>query len=219
MLPGTESTSVPGSAAQSSAQATTQSSAAAPEGFVEKARLDGALTRIQELTLANRSLTDQLTAANQKIGSLESDGAQKAATWQAQQSEFETKLQGAEQEKSQLNSRLSGFEATQLKLKVIKELKRPELVDILDVIPDIADEAQLREKIVSLANFASTLTQKREQELLAGETHVENNANTKAANLPSSNEGWQSYVNSLPLGSPERQEAMNAWHAQLFKQQ
>src|SRR5262245_59138896 len=210
---GINGTQGQGAATPASAQTPSQSSATvAPEGFVEVARLNGALKKIQELTLANQSLTDQLAQKDQLIGSLQGDMAQKTATWQAQQSEFTTKLASAETEKSQLNSRLSAFEAMQLKMKIIGELSRPELYSILDVIPDGADEATVRKNVESLANFASTLTQKREQELLAGITNIENNDKTKQTELPTTEEGWQSYVNTLPLGSTERAAAMDAWH-------
>ena len=208
-----QATSTPPSAA-----APTQPSAVAtPEGFVEIARLNGALAKIQELTLANRDLTEKVAAAQQNAGSLQGDIAQKVAGWQAMQSEFEAKLQGAEQEKSQLNSQLAAYKAMELKMKIIGEMKKPELYSILGVIPDTTDETALRKSIESLASFATSLTAAREKELLAGITTVENNTQTKAAELPSTNEGWQAYVNNLPLGSPERAAAMDAWHKQLFE--
>jgi hypothetical protein len=217
MPEGIESTPGQGSSTPASAQTPNQGSA--PEGFVEIARLNGALVKIQELTLLNRNLTDRLTTLTQSETSLKADLTQKESLWSAQQGEFETKLQSAETEKSKLNSRLIASDAMKLKMKIVKDLKRPELYDVLDVIPDNADEAVLRKSIESLASFASNLTQQREKELLAGITTVENNTQTHAASLPVTEEGWQTYVNSLPLGSPERATAMETWHKQLFPPQ
>jgi hypothetical protein len=211
--------STPGQGSSTPASAQTPNQCSAPEGFVEIARLNGALAKIQELTLLNRNLTDRLTTLTQSETSLKADLTQKESLWSAQQGEFETKLQSAETEKSKLNSRLIASDAMKLKMKIVKDLKRPELYDVLDVIPDNADEAVLRKSIESLASFASNLTQQREKELLAGITTVENNTQTHAASLPVTEEGWQTYVNSLPLGSPERATAMETWHKQLFPPQ
>src|SRR6185503_9920145 len=110
---------------QSSAQTPAQSSAAAPEGFVEAARINGALAKIQELTLLNRTLTDRLTAATQSENSLKADLTQKESLWTAQQGEFTTKLTNAEQEKATLAKQVEEGKALRLKMKIVDELKSP----------------------------------------------------------------------------------------------
>ena len=202
---------------QSSASTTAAPAAgAAPEGFVEVARLNGALTKIQELTLLNRNLTDRLTALTQSETSLKADLTQKESLWAAQQSEFTTKITGAEQEKAQLAAKLAAADALKLKLKIVQELGAPQLYNVLDVVPDSTDEAVLRPALQKLAQFAGAIAQTREQELLSGVTRTEK-APENNIQLPSTDEGWNKYIASLPFGSPEYQKAMDAWHTWLFK--
>src|SRR5512138_1634412 len=89
-------------------QPSAQTPATQPAGveMVEKKRLDGALQKIEELTLANRVLTDRLTALTQSESSLRADLTQKESLWNAQQSEFTTKLTTAQTEATDMKSKL-----------------------------------------------------------------------------------------------------------------
>lgn len=204
-------------ATSTQASAQTSTSGAAPEGFVEKARLDGALQKIQELTLANRALSDQNAALTKEKAALMAETGNKESTWQAQQSEFTKNLESAKQTQAQLEAELAKSNALKLKMKVIEELKAPQLYSIIGVLPDVADEAVIKEKATQLASFAGQISQLREKELTAGVTLIPQGP--AAANaLPTSNEGWQQYVNGLPFGSVEYTKAMDNWHSWLFKQ-
>src|SRR5690348_7817041 len=75
MEQGTEGTQVPGMAAPASAQAPAAPAAGAE--MVEKKRLDGALQKIEELTLVNRTLTEQLNAIKGEKVSLMAEYGQK----------------------------------------------------------------------------------------------------------------------------------------------
>jgi hypothetical protein len=196
---------------QPSAQAPTSGSA--PEGYVEIARLNGALQKIQELTLANRTLTDRLTALTGEKATLTADLQQKESAWQAQQSEFTTKLASAEKTAAEKDAQLSKFQAMQLKMKIIGELGATQLYSVMDVIPDTADEASLKASIEKLAKFAGQVAQTREKELTAGVTTIEQN---QGPQLPSNDKDWEKYINSMPFGSPEYQKAMDQWHSWLF---
>jgi hypothetical protein len=212
-------TGLDGSAGQATgtqASATTPAAPAAGAEMVEKKRLDGALQKIEELTLEKKALTDRLTALTQSEASLRADLTQKESLWTAQQSEFTTKLTSAEQEKATLATKLSAADALKLKMKIVQELNAPQLYNVLDVVPDSTDEAVLRPALQKLAQFAGAIAQKREQELLSGVTRAEK-APENNLQLPSSDEGWSKYINSLPFGSPEYQQAMDAWHKWLFK--
>jgi len=209
---GQGATSTPASAQTPPASA----AGAAPEGFVEIARLNGALAKIQELTLINRTLTDRLTAATQSETSLKADMTQKESLWTAQQSEFTTKLTSAEQEKADLAQKLASADALKLKMKIVGELQNPLLYGVLDVVPDSTDEAALRAHLQKLAGFAASISQNREKELLAGVTNTEK-APENNVQMPSTDEGWQNYIAKLPFGSPEYQNAMDAWHKSVFK--
>jgi len=206
----------PASANQVSAASQSPAAAGAPDGFVEVARLNGALAKIQELTLANRTLTDQLNAKSTEVGALQAQIAQKEAEWQAQSGEFTSKLAAADTEKAGLSSQLTEYQVRQQKVKLITELGRPELLAILDVIPN-GDEAAMRASITNLANFAAGISTKREQELVSGILPIVD-LNQNASKLPTTEEGWTSYINSFPLGSAERKSAFDAWHTSLIQQ-
>ena len=214
MEQGTEGTQVPGNAAPTSAQAPAAPAAGAE--MVEKKRLDGALQKIEELTLVNRTLTEQLNAIKGEKVALMAEYGQKETAWTAQQSEFTTKLTSAEAEKTQLATELAAAKALKLKMKIVQELNAPSLYNVLDVVPDSQDEAVLRPALQKLAQFAGTIAQTREQELLSGVTRTEK-APENNVQLPNSDEGWTNYINGLQFGSPEYQQAMDAWHKWLFK--
>ena len=214
---GTNGTEGQGAATQPSAPVTQAPPAQAPEGFVEIARLNGALAKIQELTLANRTLTEQLAAKEQSVGSFQAQLAQKEAEWNAKAGEFTQQLETANTEKSSMASKLTEFDAMQLKMKIIAELGQPALYNILGVIPNITDEAALRAQITGLASFASDLVKKRETELVTGVLPITPPPGNKQ--LPTTDEGWQNHINSYPLGSIERQKAFEAWQQFLFAQQ
>lgn len=175
-----------------------------PAGFVEKARLDGALLKIQELTLANRSLTDQLAAKDQAIGSLQAQQAQKETEFVAKVGEHSTSISTLTAENADLASQLAKFKSLEAKVKAINELKRPELFSILDTIPDAQDDAQLKASLTKLASFADELRQKRETELLAGVTHTETQPGGGLPAMPADEKGWMALVESKPFGSKER---------------
>jgi hypothetical protein len=212
--PGTEGTQVPGSAA--SASPSTPAAPAAGVEMVEKKRLDNAMQKIEELTLMNRTLTDRLTALTQSESSLKADLTQKESLWSAQQSEFTQKLNSAEADKVTLAQKLAAADALKLKMKIVSELNAPALYGVLDVVPDSTDEVALRAHLQKLASFAGTISKQREQELLAGVTTTEI-APENNIQLPTTDEGWRNYIATLEFGTPDYQQAMSAWHAQLFK--
>lgn len=210
---------ITGSEAQGNPQpsAQTPASGSAPEGFVEQKRLNGALQKIQELTLLNQTLTERLTARDRDFSNLQADLTQKEASWTASQSEFTSKLASAETERSQLNAELAKSNALKLKLKLIGELNAPQLYSVIDVISDTGDEAAMKAQIEKLAGFANQIAQSREKELTAGVTTIPQGPQA-APQLPTTNEGWQALINGLPFGSPDYQKAMEGWHSWLFNQ-
>ena len=214
MSEGTVGTEGQGAAApQPSAPA--PSSGSAPEGFVEQKRLNGALQKIQELTLLNQTLTERLTARDKDFTNLQADLTQKEAAWGASQSEFTSKLASAESEKSQLNLELAKSNALKLKLKLIGELNAPQLYSVIDVISDTSDEAAMKAQVEKLAGFANQIAQSREKELTAGVTTIPQ-APGAQAQLPTTDEGWQDYISKLQFGTVEYQKAMEGWHSWLF---
>jgi hypothetical protein len=204
-----------GQAISTPAPAATPASGSAPEGFVEAARLNGALRKIEELTLLNKTLTERMTGLTSEKTTLQADLQQKEGVWNAQQSEFTTKLGSAEKTIAELNTKLASHEAMKLKMKLIEELKAPQLYSVIDVIPDGTDEAVMKTAIQKLAGFAHQIAQSREKELTAGLTTIEQN---QGPQLSTTDKGWQELIAGLSFGTPEYQKAMEGWHSWLFNQ-
>jgi hypothetical protein len=193
----------------------TQSPAPAPQADNTQLRLNGALAKIQELTLSNQNLTAQLAQKDQQIASLSSESAVREAGLKTQASEH---LQGnatLTAENARLTTELQTLRAFKLKAKIANELAVPGIFEILDVIPDAADEAAQKAVMERFSKFAGNISQAREAQLLAGNTGPASIQSTTTA--PSTPDGWSELVNKLPLGSPERADAMKKWQAAAFK--
>jgi hypothetical protein len=182
------------------------------EGYVEKARLDGALVKIQELTLANRALAEANTANQTKIADLTATLTQKEADNAALVGQHKTALEEIKGKFDTTSQELQKASARNLKLEAIKASGHAELISIIDDLP-AAENAEAQLQIVNnMAKFAEGLVKKRESELLAGNTDSSTGMGTSLTpNMPSTEEGWQKYVQTFPVGSKERTAAFDEY--------
>jgi hypothetical protein len=190
--------------------------AGAPEGYIEKARYDGLVRKVEELTLDNRKLTDQLAAQSSEIEQLKGQLAIKDTEKTVAVGERDNKIQTVLQENATLQAELTELRGLKLKVKVINDLKRPELLRIADKIPNLQDEEALKIVMQDFAGFADDLVKQREQQLLSGVTPPLGPGNVTPSE-PESDRGWQEKINGLPLGSPERQKAMDDYGDWLIR--
>jgi hypothetical protein len=219
MTTPTDGTTVQPEAQANGQQTSAQAVASAPAGgeMVAKARLDGALLKIQELTLRIQTLTDELTKKDQEIGRMSGEQTQKVTEWEAKQGEFTKKITAYESEKSTHAEQLQKLELERLKIKLLTEAGKPQLFAVMDVIQG-NDEASLKASIDKLGSFAEAISRTRESELLAGVTLISTNPKSTESPLPADDAGWQTYINGFELGSPERAKAFESWHNHIFKQ-
>jgi hypothetical protein len=211
-MPDQPETTVQPAGTQPSSQ--DQQGTVVPDGYVEKARLDGALQKIQELTLANRALAEQITQRDTSIGNLTAQLATKAAEIEKMTGQHATELGEVKGKLSTAELAARDAEALQRKLKAIKEANHPELVSVLDVLPTAETPEDQLAIVNRLAQFASGLVKRREEELLAGATDGSSgSASLSTAPAPASAEAWVKRINSLPPGSRERQEAWDQYYA------
>lgn len=218
-----ESTEGLGSSAEANSQqpqAETQKTASsgAPEGYVQVERLNGALKKIEELTLTNRSLHEQLVAVNTRLGELQAQGTQKEAEWTAKAGEHSKSLKAVSDERDTLQQQIAEQQAQIAKIKMISELGHYPLLAIADQIPLHADKAKQKEAIERMAAFTKALVDGREKELTAGNTVVQTQPETSVSSLPETAAAWEKYINSLPLLSPERQKAFDDFFEWSMKQ-
>lgn len=175
-----------------------------------KKRYTGSVKKIEELTLANRALQQQLDGFTSQIEQVKSQLSIKDVD--AAIGERDKRLQEIIQAKSQAEQELDGLRSLKLKIEVAREIGRPELIEIIDHIPSMSDKETLKSVMSDFAKWGEGIAKKRETQLLAGVTPPTGNIQQSPATPNSSNE-WQSIINKLPLGSPERAKAMNDWWA------
>lgn len=180
----------------------------APDGFIEQTRYNGLVRKVEELTLTNRELTSQLTAKSSETEQLTGQLAVKDTEKTVAVNERDKALETSMTENQGLQAELTELRALKLKLEVAKELNRPELVQILDQLPNLTD----KEALVIVANdflgFADGMVKEREEQLTSGITPPIGSVSTTPA-TPSTPQAWETHINSQILGTPERDKAMN----------
>jgi hypothetical protein len=176
--------------------------------YVEKKRFDGLMLKVQELTEAQKQRDAEVAAREAEIAKLQADLSVKDTEKNITVAERDKKLEEILQSKSQADQELAELRALKLKLEVVEELGRPELVKILKNIPPLSDKDALKTVLEDFARFGDESAAAREKQLLAGITPAVSSVQQSAA-TPQSDEGWLRHVDNLPLGSPERAKAMD----------
>jgi chromosome segregation ATPase len=174
-----------------------------------EARYKGLVKKVEELTLSNRTLNEQLTGKSSELEQLRGQLVVKDAERTTVVSERDKLLQQTVQEKTSLEAQLAELQGLALKVEVINELGRPELLKIANRLPSMTDKEALRVVLQDFAGFADELVQKREKDLLAGVTPALSNAGNVRPALPASDSEWDRHINSFGLGTRERQQAMD----------
>ena len=185
-----------------------------PAGFIEKARYDGLVRKVEELTLANRSLNEDLRVKSSTIEQLNSDITVKDTEKQVAVGERDTRIQTLTEASMKQDAEIARLRALELKLKVVKDMNRSDLVPLLDHIPDMTDEEALITTLNTFADFTDKAVKAREDQLTAGVLPVGGGI-TNTETSPSTREAWNKEINSLPLGSPARAEKVAEFGAWL----
>ena len=189
--------------------------APAPENW--EARYKGAVRKIEELTLANRGLNDQLAAKSLETEQLKVQLSTKDVEKTVAVSERDTKLEQFIKESAAMQSQLKELNAFQAKVKMAQELGRPELIKIIDRIPAVEDPAVLKGIMEDFTRFADDLVKEREKQIFSGITPPVGPGGG-GPQKPTSNASWEKQINSLPLGSRERAQAMDDYYTFLETQ-
>ena len=182
-----------------------------------EARYKGLVKKVEELTLSNRTLNEQLTAKSSELEQLRSQLVVKDAEKVSVVGERDKLLQSITQEKVALESELTDLRGLRLKIEAIQELGRPELLKIAHRIPGMTDKDALKVVLQDFAGFADDLVQQREKQILAGVTPPLSSAGNAHPNQPASEQEWETHINSLGLGTKERGKAMDDYWTWLEK--
>ena len=110
------------------------------------------------------------------------------------------------QEKEQSLSELSQM---QLKVKVANDLGHPELLQLIDTIPNTDDVEKIEGAFKTILGFTESQIKQREVQLTEGLMPGE--AASDGSPMPSTEQGWNDYIDGLPLGSDERSNAMDKY--------
>jgi vacuolar-type H+-ATPase subunit I/STV1 len=141
-----------------------------PDGFIEIARYNGLVKKVETLTLANRELEAQITGKTSEIEQLNSQIALKDTEKTVAVNERDKQLETSMTENQSLQAELKELRGLKLKLEVAKDLNRPELVNILDRLPNLEDKEALTTVAEDFLGFADDLVQQREEQLTSGIT-------------------------------------------------
>lgn len=179
---------------------------APPAGFIEQARYNGLVKKVEELTLSNRALTEQLTTKASETEQLTGQLAVKDTEKTVAVSERDKALETSMTENQGLQAELTELRALKLKLEVANDLKRPELISILDRLPNLEDKEALTVVANDMLRFADDLVDEREKQLTSGVTPPISPISAAPA-TPSTPAAWETHINSQVLGSPERAKA------------
>jgi hypothetical protein len=180
-----------------------------------KARYDGLVRKVEELTLGNRSLNDQLAAKSSELEQLRGQLVVKDAEKSTTVGERDKLLQAITQEKTALESELAELRGLKLKVEAIQEMGRPELLKVAHRIPAMTDKEALKTVLADFAGFADELVQAREKQLFAGITPPVSSAGNARPAVPASEQEWERAINALPLGSRERSQAFDDYYVWL----
>jgi predicted RNase H-like nuclease (RuvC/YqgF family) len=183
----------------------------APEGFIEKHRFDGLVRKVEELTLTNRNLTDELGQKTSDIEHLKAQLGLKDTEKTVAVGERDKMLEDKVKTLRELEREIADLRGLKLKIETIKKLGRPELLKIADKIPAMEDAEALETVMKEFAGFADDMVRERERQILAGTTPGLNPGQAAQMGTPASEADWQRHIGSMELGSLERQKAMDAY--------
>jgi hypothetical protein len=187
-----------------------QPSSGQPENW--ELRFKGQVPVIERLTKANRDKDAQLVNIASELEQLKVQLNTSAIEKDAAVGERDKKLTELIQAKSQAESEIKRLRALEMKVKVAKEIGRPDLLELVEVIPNVEDEEALKTIMKTFEEFADKRVKETEKRILSGVTPTTSPV-VQPPSTPTSLEGWQKYVNEVPYGSPEKQKRMSQWKA------
>ena len=190
----------------------------APAGYVELARLTGALQKVQELTLVNRTLTEQLGAATSQLGLTQGTVAQKETEKMAMSSEHVSAIQAIQTKLDKALADIAVNATEKMKIEALKAINHPELISILDSLPAGVDLEATKASLLRIAAYGDNLKNMREAQLLAGITTTAGQGGPLTPPEPTTDADWTKKIEATPFGSPERQAAWDGYFAFSQKQ-
>lgn len=181
----------------------------APDGFVKKKRYTNLVQKVDTLTKALAEAQDTLTGKGEELTSLQKQLDEFKGTHETTLAEREEKLSELEKQLGEKDQSLTKLQALEKKVSVIKELGRSDLLPVLDHIPG-GDPEQVESAVKALAELVDTQVKQREEQLMKGVVNTPD-ASSPASSAPATHKAWLQKIENLPLGTPERAEALKTY--------
>ena len=190
-----------------------------PQGDDWEARYKGLVPNVQKLTEQVKALQTELATKVSEIERLTGQLGLKDVEKTAAVGEATKTIEQLTQTNQASQTELARLQALELKVKTAVELKKPELISLLDTIPNVTDPEALKTIMTSIDDYAAMQVKTREAQLLAGTGMPAGGSPVPTAG-PQSQEEWQRAIEKAPLGSKERANLMDNygdWLAKTFK--
>lgn len=190
-----------------------------PDKFVEKERFSGAIQKIQSLTSEKDRITAELNAKNSELEQLRVRLAEQDAGSQALVGQRDKNIEELTQKATELERKMKAQELDLQKVKLAREIGRPDLIEILDTIPSVEDPEAMKTIMQNIAGFADTQVKRRETELLSGVTPGVSSVQNAESTLPKPDDAtaWEKLLNNMDPYSKEYAQTLQSWGEQLHK--
>lgn len=181
-----------------------------PEGFIKKERYTGAVKKIETLTNSQKEMQSELTEKSSEIEQLSGSLAEMEATVENTKGEYSSEIEELQGKISEKENQISSLQAMKTKVDLLKEMGRPDLLPIVDHLPNVADKDQLKSALNDFASTMDNAVKTREEQLLNGVIDTPSGGG-EGSKMPQTREGWVKHINQLPLGSDERKQATDQY--------
>jgi hypothetical protein len=165
-----------------------------PEGYIEKARFDGLVRKVEELTLTNRAVSEQLTQLSSEKELLTGQLAIKDVDKSVAVGEYQKQIEAAIQTQTQQASELGELRALKAKMELVRKHNAGHLIPILDRIPYLEDAEAMETVFTDFLNWGDNIAKTREKELLAGYTPSGSVPAETPDTTPKTKENWLAHI-------------------------
>ena len=187
-----------------------------PQGENWEARYKGLVPNVQNLTEQVKTIQAELAAKVSEIERLTGQLGLKDVEKTAAVGERDKTIQELTQTSQSTQTELARLKALELKVKTAIELKKPELIGLLDTIPNVTDPEALKTIMTSIDDYAAMRVRSRETQLLSGTGMPAGGSPVPAAG-PQTQEEWMKAIEKAPLGSKDRAKLMDDYGDWLQK--
>ncbi len=181
--------------------------------YVPKERFSGAIQKIQSLTEEKNGLVQQLDNKVSEMERLQLALAEKEAGSTTLLGQRDQTIGELNTQISDLQKQLAISEINMRKVEIAKQIGHPELIQILDTIPSVDNEEQLKTIMKNIAEFTTSQVTARERELMAGATPQITSVDNVQTPFPEAGDtkAWEQRLAKLDTGSKEWNDAMEHW--------